>query len=207
MGDVHAPTLMAAIVDGTRGAAAKAASSSLVAERKIFRGRHTEYWNTPSRAHGICCKVCKTPATITAIRWLQGKWGGGNECARNSFSCWAGTILESRRWKKNGLWMSAAGYAERWEGRLLLASICSSRIERQTLCIIFSEAGLIQIGQLCGVSSSAIGMILVVERQHVKRVEELIKKYYDCYEIGKIETGNKKVSFKNHIIWWKEEYL
>ena len=43
MGDVHAPTLMAAIVHGTRGAAAKAASSPLVAERKIFRGRHTEY--------------------------------------------------------------------------------------------------------------------------------------------------------------------
>ena len=57
MGDVHAPTLMAAIVDGTRGAATQAASSSLVAERKIFRGRHTEYGNTPSRAHGICCKV------------------------------------------------------------------------------------------------------------------------------------------------------
>ena len=43
MGDVHAPTLMAAIVDGTRGAAAKAASSSFAVERKIFRGRHTEY--------------------------------------------------------------------------------------------------------------------------------------------------------------------
>lgn len=54
MDDVHAPTLMAAIVDGTRGAAAKAASSSFAVERKIFRGRHR---NTTSCAHNTCCKV------------------------------------------------------------------------------------------------------------------------------------------------------
>lgn len=54
MDDVYAPTLMAAIVDGTRGAATQAASSSFAVERKIFRDRHR---NTTSCAHNTCCKV------------------------------------------------------------------------------------------------------------------------------------------------------
>ena len=61
--------------------------------------------------------------------------------------------------------------------------------------------GNIDETEMLSTFNCGVGMIIVVERQHVKRVEELIKKYYDCYEIGKIETGSKKVSFKNHVAW------
>lgn len=83
----------------------------------------------------------------------------------------------------------------------LCAEIYLDQVKPLPIFSYIKAVGNIDETEMLSTFNCGVGMIIVVERQHVKRVEELIKKYYDCYEIGKIETGSKKVSFKNHVAW------
>ena len=90
-------------------------------------------------------------------------------------------------------------------GRIIPNGLCAEIYLDQVKTLpIFSyikAVGNIDETEMLSTFNCGVGMIVVVERQHAKRVEELIKNHYDCYEIGIIETGSKKVSFKNHITW------
>lgn len=46
-----------------------------------------------------------------------------------------------------------------------------------------------------------VGFNLVVPEEAKEYVMTHVSKYYDCYEIGKIEKGNAKVAFENRINW------
>lgn len=83
----------------------------------------------------------------------------------------------------------------------LCAEIDLEQIKTLPIFSYIRTVGNINEMEMLSTFNCGVGMIVVVERQHVKQVEELIKKYNDCYEIGKIKSGDKKVEFKNHIAW------
>lgn len=83
----------------------------------------------------------------------------------------------------------------------LCAEIHLDQVKPLPIFSYIKAVGNIDETEMLSTFNCGVGMIIVVARQHVERVKELIKKYYDCYEIGNIKTGSKKVSFKNHIIW------
>lgn len=45
------------------------------------------------------------------------------------------------------------------------------------------------------------GFILVVPEAKTERVIEVVSKHYDCYEIGHIRKGEKRVEFAGHLNW------
>lgn len=83
----------------------------------------------------------------------------------------------------------------------LCAEIHLDQVKPLPIFSYIKTVGNINESEMLSTFNCGVGMIIVVEGQHAKCVEELIKKNYDCYEIGKIKKGSKKVSFTNHITW------
>ena len=83
----------------------------------------------------------------------------------------------------------------------LCAEIDLDQIKTLPIFSYIKAVGNIDEAEMLSTFNCGVGMIVVVEKQHAKHVEELIKKCYDCYEIGKIKSGDKKIEFKNHIVW------
>ncbi|MCI8371236.1 MAG: phosphoribosylformylglycinamidine cyclo-ligase [Lachnospiraceae bacterium] len=83
----------------------------------------------------------------------------------------------------------------------LCAEIHLDQIKPLPIFSYIKTVGNIDETEMLSTFNCGVGMIIVVEEQHTKCAEEFIKKYYDCYEIGKIKKGSKKVSFANHITW------
>ncbi len=46
-----------------------------------------------------------------------------------------------------------------------------------------------------------VGFNLVVSQSDKKWIMEQVSQYYDCYEIGTIISGDKKISFCGRINW------
>ncbi|NCC45182.1 MAG: phosphoribosylformylglycinamidine cyclo-ligase, partial [Clostridia bacterium] len=46
-----------------------------------------------------------------------------------------------------------------------------------------------------------VGFNLVVNERDKTKVIEHVSRYYDCYEIGKIRSGEPKVEYVNRIEW------
>ncbi|MCM1158391.1 MAG: AIR synthase-related protein [Bacteroidales bacterium] len=46
-----------------------------------------------------------------------------------------------------------------------------------------------------------VGFILVAAQKDKEKVMEHVKKWYACYEIGKMEKGRAKIIFENSINW------
>lgn len=46
-----------------------------------------------------------------------------------------------------------------------------------------------------------LGFMIVAEKKAEKRIIDVVKKYYDCYAVGKIGRGNRKVVFSGNIDW------
>lgn len=83
----------------------------------------------------------------------------------------------------------------------LCAEINLDQIKVLPIFSYIKAVGNIEEAEMLSTFNCGVGMILVVEEQYAKQAEALIKKHHDCYEIGKIKTGNKKVELKNHIAW------
>ena len=90
-------------------------------------------------------------------------------------------------------------------GRIIPDGLCAQiHLDRLKPLPIFSyiiAVGNIDEAEMLSTFNCGVGLMIVVERQHAKRVEERIQKHYNCYEIGQIQTGSKRVSFRNHISW------
>lgn len=90
-------------------------------------------------------------------------------------------------------------------GRIIPNGLCAEidldQIKTLPIFSYIKAVGNIDEAEMLATFNCGVGMIVIVEKQSGKQVEELIKKYYDCYEIGEIKTGNKKVELKNHIAW------
>lgn len=50
--------------------------------------------------------------------------------------------------------------------------------------------------QNCGV-----GLCLIVDKDSAEEISKEIRQYFDCYELGRVKAGDKKVVLKNHIKW------
>lgn len=48
--------------------------------------------------------------------------------------------------------------------------------------------------QNCGV-----GLCLIVDKDSAEEVSKEVSQYFDCYELGRVKAGDKKVVLKNHI--------
>lgn len=83
----------------------------------------------------------------------------------------------------------------------LCAEIYLDQVKPLPIFSYIKAVGNIDEAEMLSTFNCGVGLIVVAERQHAKRVTELIKEYYDCYEIGKIVTGGKKVNFNHHIPW------
>jgi len=46
-----------------------------------------------------------------------------------------------------------------------------------------------------------VGFVLVVSSEKREEVIRRVLKYYDCYEIGVIKKGEKKIEFINELNW------
>ena len=90
-------------------------------------------------------------------------------------------------------------------GRIIPNGLCAEiyldQVKPLPIFSYIKEVGNIDETEMLSTFNCGVGMIVVVERQHAKRVEELIKNYYDCYEIGIVKIGSRKVNFKKHINW------
>ncbi|MBQ8974609.1 MAG: phosphoribosylformylglycinamidine cyclo-ligase [Oscillospiraceae bacterium] len=83
----------------------------------------------------------------------------------------------------------------------LCAEIYLDRIKTLPIFSYIKEVGFIPESEMLSTFNCGIGLIVVVEEQFEKRVAETIQKNYDCYKIGEIKTGDKRVVFKNNILW------
>lgn len=90
-------------------------------------------------------------------------------------------------------------------GRIIPDGLCAeidlNKLKTLPVFSYIKTVGNINEAEMLSTFNCGAGMIVIVEREHIRRTVEIIKKYYDCYEIGEIKTGNKKVDFRNHIIW------
>jgi len=89
--------------------------------------------------------------------------------------------------------------------RIIPDGLCAEiNLNKLKILPIFSyikTIGTIDEAEMLSTFNCGAGMIVVTEKKHAKRAVEIIKEYYNCYEIGEIKMGDKKVAFKNHIVW------
>lgn len=83
----------------------------------------------------------------------------------------------------------------------LCAEIYLDQVKPLPIFSYIKAVGNIDEAEMLSTFNCGVGLIVVAERHHAKRVTELIKEHCDCYEIGKIVTGGKKVNFNHHIPW------
>lgn len=83
----------------------------------------------------------------------------------------------------------------------LCAEIYLDQVKPLPIFSYIKAVGNIDEAEMLSTFNCGVGLIVVAERQYAKRVTELIKEHCDCYEIGKIVTGGKKVNFNHHIPW------
>lgn len=74
----------------------------------------------------------------------------------------------------------------------LCAEIYLDQVKPLPIFSYIKAVGNIDEAEMLSTFNCGVGLIVVAERQHAKRVTELIKEHCDCYEIGKIVTGGKK---------------
>ena len=63
------------------------------------------------------------------------------------------------------------------------------------------QMGNIDEEEMLSTFNCGVGLILVVPENSREKAVKEIGQYYDCYEIGKIAAGDRKVVFRNHISW------
>lgn len=63
------------------------------------------------------------------------------------------------------------------------------------------KTGSIEEEEMLSTFNCGVGLNILVSEEWKARVIENINRYYQCYEIGRVVKGSKKVDFKNHISW------
>lgn len=62
--------------------------------------------------------------------------------------------------------------------------------------------GKVSDNEMLRTFNMGIGFILVVSQKKKQQVIHHIKKYYDCYEIGRIKKNTEKIDFKGRLNWF-----
>ncbi len=82
----------------------------------------------------------------------------------------------------------------------LCAEIDLRRLKTLPIFTYIQKVGNIEEKEMLATFNCGVGLMLVVEKQRAKQVAEHVKRYYDCYEVGEITRGKKKVVFRNQFL-------
>ena len=83
----------------------------------------------------------------------------------------------------------------------LCAEIDLAKIKTLPLFRHIKNNGNISDGEMLSTFNCGVGFILVVNPADCGAVAAHIKRYHDCYPIGEIAVGTKRVAFKNGLTW------
>lgn len=83
----------------------------------------------------------------------------------------------------------------------LSAEIDLSKIRPLPVLSYIQNKGNIGQEEMLSTFNCGVGFMLIVERKAEKRVIDVVKEYYDCYAVGKIGRGDKKIAFSGNIDW------
>lgn len=83
----------------------------------------------------------------------------------------------------------------------LSAEIDLSKIRPLPIFSYIQQIGNIDEEEMLSTFNCGVGLNIVVDKEYKEQVMQKILQYYDCYEIGTVRTGRKKVVFQNHIVW------
>lgn len=83
----------------------------------------------------------------------------------------------------------------------LCAKIDLSKMKVLNIFKYIRNAGNISDEEMLRTFNCGVGFNLVVPQKDKASVMKHVKQFYDCYEIGTIETGDVKIKFENRINW------
>lgn len=83
----------------------------------------------------------------------------------------------------------------------LSAVIDLSKIRTLPLFSYIRRVGNISEEEMLSTFNCGVGLNIVADAQDCSRIMQVISEYYDCYPVGVITEGERKVEFKNHIAW------
>lgn len=83
----------------------------------------------------------------------------------------------------------------------LCAEIDLSKINTLPLFKYIKMNGNIQDDEMLSTFNCGVGFIVVASKENVSAVQRHINKFYNCYVIGKIVKGIKKIQFIDNMIW------
>lgn len=83
----------------------------------------------------------------------------------------------------------------------LSAKIDLSRIKPLPVFSYIRDKGNIGQEEMLSTFNCGVGFMIVAEKGIGKKVMDVVKGYYDCYEVGVIGRGEKKVIFNGSIDW------
>ena len=83
----------------------------------------------------------------------------------------------------------------------LSAKIDLSKLQVLNIFKYIRNNGNISDEEMLHTFNCGVGFNVVVSKKHKDTVINHIKKYYNCYEIGKIEKGDAKIVFENRLNW------
>lgn len=83
----------------------------------------------------------------------------------------------------------------------LSAKIDLSKLQVLNIFKYIRNNGNISDEEMLHTFNCGVGFNVVVSQKHKDTVINHIKKYYNCYEIGKIEKGDAKIVFENRLNW------
>lgn len=83
----------------------------------------------------------------------------------------------------------------------LCAKIDLSKLRVLDIFKYIRNIGNISDDEMLRTFNCGVGFNIVTANENKQPIIDHIKKYYDCYEIGRIEKGDSKVIFENRINW------
>lgn len=83
----------------------------------------------------------------------------------------------------------------------LCAKIDLSKLKVLNIFKYIRNIGNITDEEMLHTFNCGVGFNLIVSQKDRGMVIKHVSKYYDCYEIGKIEKGNSKIVFENRLNW------
>ncbi|MDO4339649.1 MAG: phosphoribosylformylglycinamidine cyclo-ligase [Eubacteriales bacterium] len=83
----------------------------------------------------------------------------------------------------------------------LTAEIDLSSVRPLPIFSYIRKTGNIKEEEMLSTFNCGVGLIIVAAKEESVQIRKQISGFYDCYEIGQIRKGNKKVVFRQHIEW------
>ena len=83
----------------------------------------------------------------------------------------------------------------------LTAQIDLSKIRLLPIFKYIKSSGKISDEEMLHTFNCGVGMNIVVDQKDAPSVIRHISKFYDCYEIGRIRSGEERVGFVNRLEW------